>query len=302
MDYPFENLSPEKFQLFCQALLTKEFPNIQCMPVAQPDGGRDAVQFFISSNHADFNVFQVKFVRQPNECVDVHKWLEKVVGEELPKIKKLMSSGAKKFILLTNLPGTAHPQAGTIDRLNKELAELFEIPASCWWRNDLARRLDDSWSIKWMYPELMTGPDFIRCIFESGVTDHKERRLATITTFLAYQYQCEEEVKFKQVDLQNKLMKLFIDVPVSAMHRMKKGQNIELQYLDVDIAEDLLHIYQGEDLRNTFRNGERTIGAATYLLHQNLQRKQPFVVLEGAPGQGKSTITSIFVKYLGCSY
>lgn len=45
MSYPFENLDPEKFQHFCQALLTKEFPNMQCFPVAQPDGGRDAITF-----------------------------------------------------------------------------------------------------------------------------------------------------------------------------------------------------------------------------------------------------------------
>jgi len=43
MDYPFENLTPEKFQLFCQALLVREYPSVQCLPVAQPDGGRDAV-------------------------------------------------------------------------------------------------------------------------------------------------------------------------------------------------------------------------------------------------------------------
>ena len=42
MDYPLENLGPERFQQFCQALLAKEYPDMQCFPVAQPDGGRDA--------------------------------------------------------------------------------------------------------------------------------------------------------------------------------------------------------------------------------------------------------------------
>ena len=54
MDYPFENLDPERFQQFCQALLTKEFPNIQCFPVAQPDGGRDALSYLSEDEERGF--------------------------------------------------------------------------------------------------------------------------------------------------------------------------------------------------------------------------------------------------------
>ena len=43
MNYPLENLDPERFQHFCQALLVREHPQLQCFPVAQPDGGRDAI-------------------------------------------------------------------------------------------------------------------------------------------------------------------------------------------------------------------------------------------------------------------
>ena len=46
MDYPFENLDPERFQNLCQALLTKEFPHVQCFPVAQPDGGMRRFELF----------------------------------------------------------------------------------------------------------------------------------------------------------------------------------------------------------------------------------------------------------------
>ena len=46
MDYPLENLGPERFQQLCQALLAREYPRVQCFPVAQPDGGRDAVSYF----------------------------------------------------------------------------------------------------------------------------------------------------------------------------------------------------------------------------------------------------------------
>src|SRR5437773_2725150 len=60
MDYPLENLGPERFQQFCQALLAKEYPDMQCFPVAQPDGGRDAVSYHFAEGVSNFSVFQVK--------------------------------------------------------------------------------------------------------------------------------------------------------------------------------------------------------------------------------------------------
>ena len=53
MDYPFENLNPEKYQQFCQALLAREFRDVQCFPVAEPDGGRDALSYgvFTEGDH-----------------------------------------------------------------------------------------------------------------------------------------------------------------------------------------------------------------------------------------------------------
>src|SRR5947199_146229 len=40
--YHYETLGDERFQELCQSLLTATFPNIQCLPVGQPDGGREA--------------------------------------------------------------------------------------------------------------------------------------------------------------------------------------------------------------------------------------------------------------------
>ena len=34
MNYPLENLDPERFQQFCQALLVRDYPQVQCFPVA----------------------------------------------------------------------------------------------------------------------------------------------------------------------------------------------------------------------------------------------------------------------------
>lgn len=55
MQYDYERFTPDRFQEFCQSLLIRKYPDVQCFPVGQKDGGRDAVSGGI--------VFQVKFKR-----------------------------------------------------------------------------------------------------------------------------------------------------------------------------------------------------------------------------------------------
>ena len=64
MDYPLENLDPERFQQLCQSLLVKAFPHLQCFPVAQPDGGRDAVSFIPDGDSDKFMVFQATAIKE----------------------------------------------------------------------------------------------------------------------------------------------------------------------------------------------------------------------------------------------
>ena len=130
MDYPLENLDPERFQKFSQALITKEYPNVQCFPVAQPDGGRDAVgrdavSFSNDRPGRGFIMYQIKFVRNPTGEDDPHQWLVRILKQEAPKLKQQIPNGVNQYILITNIRGTAHPEVG---RLN--------------WRSTLDRILD----------------------------------------------------------------------------------------------------------------------------------------------------------------
>lgn len=74
--------------------------------------------------------------------------------------------------------------------------------------------MDDAYDLKWAYPELMAGTDMLRMIIESGLSEDRERRTSAIRTFVRAQYEDDEEVRFKQVELQNKLLDLFVDVPL----------------------------------------------------------------------------------------
>ena len=303
MDYPFENLGPEKFQQFCQALIVKDFPGVQCFPIAQRDGGRDITSFFLQDQKDEFVVFQVKFVRKPLAEKDTHKWLTDIAKDEAPKVKALIPRGAKAFYLLTNVPGTSHLDAGSIDKVDNILNTTIGITSQCWWRDDLSRRLDSAWDLKWAYPELMTGPDLIRAIIESGLTEQKEQRTAAIKAFIRDQYDIDQEVRFKQVELQNRLLDLFIDVPVVFRHQQSQKQkqyfhhhllqSIAQQTPDIDDREQDTYRISAEartmNEQLVFRE-DRAVGAATLLLHSLAQKNIPRMVIEGAPGQGKSTI------------
>jgi hypothetical protein len=311
MDYPFENLSPEKFQLFCQALLTREYPNVRCLPIGQPDGGRDAVQWqFLDAGKTSLIVFQVKFSRAPLAEDDPHKWLMKISEEEAPKIKKLLPAGAKQYVLITNIPGTAHPGVGSIDKLDALLTRQMGISSVCWWRNDLARRLDSAWDLKWTYPELMTGPDLIRLVVEHGLAEDKQRRASAVRAFVTNQHSLDREVKFKQVELQNKLLDLFIDVPIErgdrfyssraphtrrySSRRLRFSRDVifrSTEWYDSAEVDQALEAANRQEWAYSRGGRVSTTGSALFLLSYKFSGMSSQVVLEGAPGQGKSTIT-----------
>ncbi|HKO98453.1 MAG TPA: hypothetical protein VJU86_15760 [Pyrinomonadaceae bacterium] len=301
MDYPLENLGPERFQQICQSLLTKEFPDVQCFPVAQPDGGRDSIAYFPSYQRDQFIVFQVKFVRRPQAEQEPQRWMVEVAEKESSKIRKLIPKGAKAFYLITNVSGTSHLEVGSIDKMQEVLSEAIGVPSVCWWRDDINRRLDDAWNLKWIYPELMVGPDLIRSIIESGLTENKEQRTAAIRAFVRDQYDIDQEVRFKQVELQNRLLDLFIDVPVTFGHQSARHKQYYYNQLLQIVAQEVPAIEETEadNFKMTSESGSvqeyyyregRSVGAASLLLHPIGQGNIARMVLEGAPGQGKSTI------------
>jgi hypothetical protein len=89
MDYNLEALGDERFQKLCQALLTTSFPNVQCLPVGQPDGGRDA----FARQPGGFIVFQVKYSRNPANK-DERIAISDLIKSEKPKVDELIKRGA----------------------------------------------------------------------------------------------------------------------------------------------------------------------------------------------------------------
>lgn len=274
------------------AVLNKKFSSTQSFPVGQPDGGRDTLVYFMDKPNKDFIVFQVKYVRNANKDKDIHKWFVDVVNGEAEKINKLIPKGAKQYYLLTNVKATGHFENGTIDKLNCILESKIKVPSICWWREDLSRILEEDPIFKWSFPEILNGQDIINSTLFSLLNENKERRKNVIRAYLTDQYDMDNEVKFKQVDLQNRLYDLFIDVPIRAKNIEGKPFSFKKTLDIIGFKNNYRKVINSHNYNFVDVEAEgNVIGAAKFLLDSIVQEKIGKILLEGGPGQGKSTIS-----------
>lgn len=276
--YDYERFTPDRFQEFCQALLVRQYPDAQCYPVGQKDGGRDALSGGI--------VFQVKFKRERLQGDDGFRILRDALSDEVEKVKKLAARGATHYVIMTNLVGTSALDNGQRDKIQKYLDDELPIPGQVWWRPELDARLNNAYELKWIFSEILTSGDMLQMLIEEGLGENARRRMLAVNGYLTAQFDADEYVKFKQADLQaSDLLSLFVDVPVMPRAVPKKGRNkmnsLERLFLTVMQDEPSTAQDQGNRLQ---------VGGATLLCHSATQDHLPRVVLEGAPGQGKSTL------------
>ena len=306
--YQYEQLNDESFQQLSQSLLLKAFPDLQCFPVGQPDGGRDAIVRHHKSapDTTGFILFQVKFARRELNPSEARDWLLQILKDELPKVRQQMREGAERFVLVTNVAGTAHFKSGKIDKLQALLDKEIPIPAEAWWRDDIDRRLDDAWDLKFAYPALFSGTDLLRLVVEASPSEGRERRRNAINAFLSTQFESDREVKFKQAELESDIFELFTDVPLVPRNPAGRSQGAVGQLAaafrraatsasgDIDsarVSQWLEIASRGESSFGTsYTRDETWLGAASLLLDGDFQQAEPLVIIEGAPGQGKSTI------------
>ena len=299
MDYHYEALNDQSFQKLCQALIAVQHPDVQCLPVGQPDGGRDAYFSYDELDQGKFVVFQVKFSLDPKSKTE-RDAVAALIKTEKKKIGKLIERGLTHYFLVTNIPGTGHLDGGSIDRANRELAKAFDVPTQVWWRSDLDRRLDSASDIKWSYPEILKATDVLPVLVRAPGASEDLPSARTLKSYLAAQYETDGEVKFKQVDLKRKLTELFVDLPLGNK-RTQNEQNRHRRQIHVADAIDIdSYVSQLDTYEDYEREEENPFNhsalAAAFLLQMPLWKGVSRFVVEGAPGQGKSTVTQFLCQ------
>lgn len=303
-DYIYERFTPDRFQSFCSALLVKEYPGYQVFPVGQADGGRDGTAPGRSGQNS--LIIQVKFKRQLKVNEDYFSWLKAAVLKEKERIDALIAKGAEEYKLVTNVPGTGKDRVGTMDKVHAFLKDNFDIPVQVLWRDDLDARISNNYDLKWVYSEILATPDVVRELFEQGFGSDNKRRSKAISDYIRSQYETDAFVKFKQADLQaSDLLNLFIDVPGDLPPQLKLSASgrqdvwkMLTEILSEPASRDAMHsgpefwaihgwVERGMDGGNL---GIPAIPVGSLLLHPAAAERFPRVLVEGAPGQGKSTL------------
>ena len=297
MRYNYEALNYLSFQKFVQALIVKVHRETICLPVQQPDGGRDAFFYHDALERKNFVVFQVKFTKNPTEKSE-RDVIERLIKYEQNKVDVLINKGATHYYLATNVQGTAHLEQGSIDKVNEKLTNTFGIPSYVWWRDDLDARLDNASDIKWSYPEICRTTDVLQFLLKHPEKKAELEAVRAITAYIANQYGDDRDVKFKQVELKRLITDLFVDIPIGnkgsrrerkGMHgNIKEVREIEQYFAKLEENEE----YDSE-VDHLLNHGSF---AAGFLLNMPFVRGVSRFVLEGAPGQGKSTVTQFLCQ------
>lgn len=262
--YLYERLGEKPFQQMCNALLAHLFPEVTCFPVGHADGGRDSV---LRDGKSSI-VFQVKWSSKAIQ--DPATWLNNALDGEAESIRRLVGEGAEAYYLMTSVAGTATPDKGSMDRLERALdgwSDEFGIPVRCWWRADIDARLDLAPdTLKWSYSAMLAGDELVRSMIHFRDADADTEKLrAYLLKVLAYQWLEDSKVKFKQVELDSHdLADLFVDV---------ESTLVSFPRTTVGLSPD--------------RTEGRPLGGAAEYLSLTAQ---PFTLVRGEPGQGKSTL------------
>lgn len=289
MKYNYEFLCEKQFQKFVYALLINEYPNLQSLPVGQPDGGRDGFAFESDEKKAEFTVFQVKYSVNPS-AKDERDAIAEIIKSEGPKVKKLIAKGASNYVLVTNISGTAHLEVGAIDKINKLLTQSFSIPTKVIWRDDLDTRLDNNQDVKGSYPQICNIVDLLQSFLKSSEPQASIATARTIKGFISTQFSKNETVKFKQVDLSKDLFDLFIDVPLGLKNEDIFNSKHRGPLSEAKLEGPLEGYFVSKFIEKN-RSEIVTSKAASFFLKMPSNCDHARIVLEGAPGQGKSTVT-----------
>jgi hypothetical protein len=298
LDYHFATLGADRFQSFCQALLVKRYDKVQCFPTGQPDGGRDASQRY-DTDLSDTTVFQVKFSKDPLSKTE-RQVIDDLIKTENAKVQELVKRGAKQYIFMTNVRGTAHQDSGSIDKINKLLTEAFSIPVFCYWETELSRELDGDSSLKWSYPELIKATDLLEQLVFLHSTGLEQPQRNAIKSFLTTQAKDDAKLKFKQVEIKEDILDLFVDVPaeisVGKRNDADVGQSLRKSTIDrIHAASSVQKTLSVTNQKYDEHSSEQP-SAYQILTNASFVSNSKRVVVEGAPGQGKSTITQFLCQ------
>ena len=310
MQYDLNQLrDPERFQRLVNAILAARFgEDVRLTPLRGPDGGADGetisgnpymeyVHNLTSpiSNNPLVNpprpgryLFQAKYHRMGEQRTSILRG--RVVQEFKKALRETVltdrSRGAVNyFFLVTNVTSSKHVLDKTDEARREILADHPKLHADIWWGETITTSLDWSPDLWLAFPELFPGgvPPLVVRAYRSN----DEGRSRTFRVATTHQYKRDLTVKFRQIELEQELFDLFVDLDVQIQFDETFFRSLFARRVHGRYDEDPSGLHP-------FHN---PVGGTTHptalqlLIDDSLGVRR--ILLEGGPGQGKSTVTQM---------
>ncbi len=325
IEYHFNNLDPTSFQRLINAILVSKFGEaIRLLPLRGKDGGRDAetppgTYIFdvtpstdgialgrnsYSAPHRGRVLFQVKHHRTQDAQVSAVR--ASVVSDFVRELRDnvLTRTGDDSidyFYLVTNVPSSGDVVT-KIDEKRRELLGRGQRPeADVLWGEHVTAWLDQLPQVWNSFPDLFAGRLVPQLGLVAGNTEGGLPR--AIRAALAIQFAREGTIRFQQLRLEEKLPSLFVDlafVRTAETTRLLRRSNTMSPRTDLALVPALQAFPFDEEYSPYWASFPYIpIPSCTALLitddepvRQGTQR----LILEGGPGQGKSTMTQMVAQ------
>lgn len=322
MEYYFDQLDPIKFQRLIFAILVERFgEDTRLTPLRGQDGGRDGetaprnpyYEFHVGETASipqgitqpprrGRHLFQVKHHRTSDRPSSEAR--QAVIADFKRELKDnvLQRKADEKvnyFFLITNVPSSKDAIA-KIDKIRGDLLQgVQNLHADVWWQESVVAYLDHMASVWPSFPEMFAGGTVP---FLAQVVDQQSKGLPrAIRIAISHQYDQDEKVKFRQIELEQNLAKLFVDLdidigdlPEETQKKLMTAQFRRYEQLNDEEADGQVIGLDHQFLRR-IRYGS-LVSALGVLLNDCTDTAIPKLILEGGPGQGKSTITQMAVQ------
>ena len=312
MQYDLNQLSdPKRFQRLVNAILTARFgEDARVTPLQGRDGGSDGetaadnpyMEFILNSPHTNSNnplvepprtgryLFQAKYHRTgENRLSDLRSLVVREFKDALTNdvLNRSDRQDVNYFFVVTNVT-TSYNSFQKIDDIRKKLLKgQHHLHADIWGGDTITTFLDWSPALWHAYPELFPGG--VPPLMGMAATQPAEGLSRTFQLAVTQQYERDSQVKFRQIELAKRLLDLFVDLDVALvldddmLPRAKPARFIPRTAMD-------FMAYNSE----LYRVHRTPKSALHLLLDDNLAI--PRILLEGGPGQGKSTITQMVAQ------
>ena len=309
MQYDLNQISdPKRFQRLVNAFLIARFgENIRLTPLQGIDGGSDGettpanphMEFTIDNSSTYSNnplvepprpgryLFQVKYHRTGEKPLSELRSLvvrEYKVALTNDVLKRSDRQDVNYFFLVTNVT-SSNASYQKIDKIRRKiLKDRHNLHADIWWGERITAFLDRSPELWHAYPELFPGG--VPPLWGMAATQQAEGLSRTLQLAVTHQYERDRKVKFRQVELEQQLLELFVDLDIGlVLDDDETFPPLPGRFIS-RTAIDLMDSNSG-----LYRRHRKPHSALHLLLDDNLAI--PRILLEGGPGQGKSTITQM---------